>query len=165
MSTLICNASIDYSMAKRIKAMGAEEFSALVTTLNAMGFTVKTDPDEWSDWETPSAVSFVTDIKALQADYPWLQVDVKRIRGQFIEGPPSNPKDLMHSTQITNISIPSSGLFAVQTVHWLEDACTETLQEYLNDGWRIVAVCPPNDTRRPTYILGHADKNRPTRLR
>jgi hypothetical protein len=59
---------------------------------------------------------------------------------------------------VVNVAIPNAGLFSVQSVSVLADSCTDVLQGLLDDGWRIIAVCPPNDTRRPTYILGHADK-------
>ncbi len=58
---------------------------------------------------------------------------------------------------IYNISVPNASLQSVQTLTYLEDACTDSVQAFLNRGWRIVAVCPPNDCRRPTYILGHFD--------
>jgi hypothetical protein len=35
-----------------------------------------------------------------------------------------------------------------------EDVCTDVLQEELNKGWRIIAVCVQPDQRRPDYILG-----------
>lgn len=35
-----------------------------------------------------------------------------------------------------------------------EDVCTDELQQELKSGWRILAVCPQPDQRRPDYILG-----------
>ena len=35
-----------------------------------------------------------------------------------------------------------------------EDCCTDTLQEKVNNGWRIVACCVQADQRRPDYVLG-----------
>lgn len=52
------------------------------------------------------------------------------------------------------VHISDLGLLAVRHVDWLEDACTQELQRKLNDGWRILAVCPQPDSRRPDYILG-----------
>lgn len=34
------------------------------------------------------------------------------------------------------------------------DCCTDHLQNRLNDGWRILAICVQPDQRRPDYILG-----------
>ena len=57
---------------------------------------------------------------------------------------------------IYQVSVPNVGLLQVDLVEALEDACTNDLQDKLNAGWRILAVCPPNDSRRPTYILGRS---------
>jgi len=35
-----------------------------------------------------------------------------------------------------------------------EDVCTDVLQQELNNGWRIIAICVQPDQRRPDYILG-----------
>lgn len=35
-----------------------------------------------------------------------------------------------------------------------EDTCTDDLQNELNNGWRIIAVCNQPDQRRPDYVLG-----------
>lgn len=40
-----------------------------------------------------------------------------------------------------------------------EDCCTDEMQNYLNDGWRIIAVCVQPDQRRPDYILGRYNPN------
>lgn len=64
---------------------------------------------------------------------------------------PSNPT--------IQISIPNIGLLAIDEVYLLEDACTNELQGMLTDGWRIVAVCPPNAARRPDYVLGRTKPN------
>ena len=42
----------------------------------------------------------------------------------------------------------------IDEVQVLTDCCTEALQGELDDGWRILAVCPPNAQRRPDYVLG-----------
>ena len=54
------------------------------------------------------------------------------------------------------VSVANVGLLAVDEVTVLEDCCTDTLQADLDAGWRILAVCPPNDARRPTYVMGRS---------
>ena len=56
------------------------------------------------------------------------------------------------------IHVPDLALMHIREVTWLDDACTEQLQRYLDDGWRLLAVCPPNAQRRPDYILGRTTK-------
>jgi len=54
------------------------------------------------------------------------------------------------------IHVPDLALMLISEVMHLDDCCTDVLQGYLNEGWRILAVCPPNAQRRPDYILGRS---------
>lgn len=63
-------------------------------------------------------------------------------------------KQELASGNCVQIHVPNNSLLAVNEVQVLEDLCTDALQSELNDGWRILAVCPPLSERRPTYILG-----------
>lgn len=50
---------------------------------------------------------------------------------------------------------PNMPLFTYNQFKVLTDCCTERLQsEYINEGWRVVAICPQPDQRRPDYIIG-----------
>ena len=51
------------------------------------------------------------------------------------------------------VHLPGNLLATYNETLLLEDACTDALQDALNSGWRIVAVCPQSQ-RRPDYILG-----------
>lgn len=53
-----------------------------------------------------------------------------------------------------NVHVPNAALFAVDEVEVREDECTDELRRFLEDGWRILAICPQPDQRRPDYILG-----------
>lgn len=55
---------------------------------------------------------------------------------------------------VVHVHIPNIGLLTVDEVMVEEDCCTDNLQRRLNEGWRILCVCPPNSVRRPDYILG-----------
>ena len=57
-----------------------------------------------------------------------------------------------------HVTVPNVGLLMIDEVAWEEDCCTDQLQSRLDDGWRIIAVCPPNGDRRPTYILGRTKR-------
>lgn len=118
--------------------------------------------DTASMWTHPEMFGTAEDLKFLSN--LGLNPIVKRIRGTFAESLPlANGEHVdkafnpVAPCTIYNISIPNAGLFAVQSLSYIEDACTDRIQSLLDEGWRIVAVCPPNDTRRPTYIMGHME--------
>lgn len=80
---------------------------------------------------------------------------LERVKGISYAAPaPPTPaaQAVNHSTTV--ISVANHNLFEVSKVTWLENACTEELQRMLDAGWRILAVCPSNDARRPDYVLG-----------
>jgi len=53
-----------------------------------------------------------------------------------------------------NVHVGGFALMSINQVGFYEDGCTEKLQEIMNKGWRILAVCVQGDSRRPDYILG-----------
>lgn len=83
-----------------------------------------------------------------------IELSVSRIKG--LSGPPPESWKA-GGGPVTHVSVANIGLFAVRRVEVLENACTYDLQSWLNRGWRLLAVCPPNDQRRPDYILGHTE--------
>ena len=56
--------------------------------------------------------------------------------------------------QRVHVAVPGLGLLAVSEVCVRYDHCTDALANDLAEGWRIVAVCPQPDQRRPDYVLG-----------
>lgn len=66
----------------------------------------------------------------------------------------------LRSGAAVQIAIPDLGLLQIREVKVEEDCCTNYLQDMLDDGWRILAVCPPNAARRPDYILGRTTKEK-----
>lgn len=49
---------------------------------------------------------------------------------------------------------PNEALLNIAETMLLENCCTDELQRHLGNGWRILAVQPQPDQRRPDYILG-----------
>lgn len=54
------------------------------------------------------------------------------------------------------LAIPDLGLMLINEVKVIEDCCTDHLQRELDEGWRLLAVCPPNAARRPDYVIGRS---------
>lgn len=50
---------------------------------------------------------------------------------------------------------PNMPLFTYNDFTYITDCCTELLMSgYIEKGYRVVAVCPQPDQRRPDYVLG-----------
>lgn len=81
-----------------------------------------------------------------------------RIKDKY--APIINEAEYIVKGESVQIAIPDLGLMTIRKTRHLEDCCTEHLQEHLDRGWRILAVCPPNSQRRPDYILGRSDNGR-----
>lgn len=58
-----------------------------------------------------------------------------------------------------SVHVPNLGLLLIDEVKVIESCCTDMLQEELEHGWRILAICPQPDQRRPDYVLGKAFKS------
>jgi hypothetical protein len=65
----------------------------------------------------------------------------------------STSKDQMLNEKVS-VHVPGLGLMAIDEVEVREDCCTDQLQTKLDEGWRILAVCPQPDRRRPDYVIG-----------
>lgn len=56
--------------------------------------------------------------------------------------------------QKVNVTVPGLGLLLLDEIMACTDFCSDALNDKLQEGWRIVAVCPQPDQRRPDYVLG-----------
>lgn len=154
---MICSGNLEYGASKKIAALGAAKYAELREHVSSRyrNFMpqdfVAFDPEKNSYEFSREAVMDSEEVEA------WtrceIDVSVKTLRGTT----PRTGKDNLVQ-HVTQISLANIGLLEIQQVTWLEDACTEDLQAHLDDGWRIIAVCPPKDSRRPTYIIGRRDK-------
>lgn len=59
-----------------------------------------------------------------------------------------------HYNLMCNSPVSDNFLSSVNQIKLLEDICSDELQKNLCDGWRIIAICPQPNQRRPDYILG-----------
>lgn len=65
-------------------------------------------------------------------------------------------KTQFHVNQRCNVHVSNLGLLKIKKVIVEEDLCTHRLQDLLDEGWKILAICIQPDQRRPDYVLGRA---------
>lgn len=56
-----------------------------------------------------------------------------------------------------DVHMPGNLLLQFNRILLLEDQCSDSLQEALDKGWRIISAQPQPDQRRPDYIMGRYD--------
>lgn len=89
-----------------------------------------------------------------------LQIAASKVEAQTAAGwgeRPDGPGWNAH----TNSPISGPLLHSFNELRLLENICTDELQNALDDGWRIIAVCP-QESRRPDYVLARSNNLRVT---
>jgi hypothetical protein len=63
-------------------------------------------------------------------------------------------KPVYESDGITRFAMPEWFIAHIKKVEVRIDSCTDSIQQDLDNGWHILAICPQAGQRRPDYILG-----------
>lgn len=142
---------LDYSCNKNLQEMSQQmrdELRKKVFALNELK-----DPKEGEAYYSTGIYGkiLVTEEEFEYLNSLGLEVNIKNFKNTYpVELPPKSGKQY-------HFHLPNLGLLHIRQVSWLEDSCTEELQKKLDEGWLILAVCPPNGQRRPDYILGRGE--------
>ncbi len=145
---LMVKIEFNWDDAERVKKMDTEAYGKLRMDFPDLGLP---DPDSRGSYITLERGYYEMEEVEKLISYG-LKPQVSKIKG--LHYPNDLPAPTGSTTQITNVSCANHALFMVDEVDWLENVCTQELQTRLDRGWRILAVCPSNDARRPDYILG-----------
>lgn len=80
----------------------------------------------------------------------------QRLERQAIASPRSGlpAKPTYESDGMTRAAMPEWFVAHIKKIEVCTDYCTVALQDDLDDGWHILAICPQPGQRRPDYILG-----------
>ena len=114
---------------------------------------------------------YLADLNKVMEEYPSLEYTVKglpkaiqsestdmihqmNLIAEKIEDAKNKFTESVQFNQRCEVHVPNLGLLNINKLAYATDYCTENLQELLLMGWRIIAVCPQPDQRRPDYILG-----------
>lgn len=82
-----------------------------------------------------------------------------RLQERLAQGSDGARRRFPSPENAVQIHVPDLGLLMIREVQVVTDACTDRLQELLNEGWRILAVCPAVSQRRPDYVLGRTKES------
>lgn len=93
------------------------------------------------------------------------QLDIKELIGAVIEKTVKSVTDNQLFNRKCQQEQPSNNLLSINQTILLEDSCTDNLQVHIADGWRILAIQPQPNQRRPDYILGRNQQLATTALR
>ncbi|MGU3661066.1 hypothetical protein [Methylobacterium fujisawaense] len=144
---------LSYGASDRIRKMTRPEREQVVRLLPSLDIPLDDEmPEKWAlPWDQRDLTIDLSDIGPKLIEMG-LSFEVKRFTSCYRVAEPgrSGPG----TTNNIQIAIPNLLLFAVDEVKLLEDACTDLLQSHLDEGWRILAICPPPAQRRPDYIIG-----------
>ena len=123
---------------------------------------------------------YLVDATTLLTQFPYLEVTIKPVPSGLgsmndlhakiealaskIQGVLSNFDKEIQFNQKCEVHVPNLGLLNINELAYANDYCTESLQDRLNEGWRLLSICPQPNQRRPDYILGRFVEG-PHRLR
>jgi hypothetical protein len=104
-----------------------------------------------SSWDVADRVSDSEEMQDLSEH--GVIFKVKRFKGVV---PWGNRQDFPKNASV-QLHLPNYVLTSFNKVIVEEDCCTDNLQKRLDEGWRIIAVCPPLNARRPDYVLAKVE--------
>jgi hypothetical protein len=149
MMTLV---TFDYQIQERLRKLPREDWHTLREAVPTLGLGEwpedQDKPPDWYRYHQEIAIWAPTDMPML-AKFG-IKYNVERIKNTMAVAHNDGAGNITN----LNFALPNIGLLSISEVTWLDDACTEEVQHKLEDGWRIIAVCPPNGARRPDYIFG-----------
>ena len=148
---MLARIELTYNARDAMKAWPESQYECFRTKLKQ--FKLPEKQEDLTSWYERDG--FADDHEMLFITASGLTFEVSKIAGvRNLDAP-----DAIHNV-VYQISVANIGLMQITAVEVHDDMCTDMLQEALDDGWRILAVCPPNDARRPAYVLGHTDRSK-----
>lgn len=103
--------------------------------------------------QEPEVVEEIAVPKAAQGSPDEMMARFLEVADKFIQMA-DRPAPVDEFNARCNVHVPGHTLSTYNRLMLCEDACTDALQDHLTQGWRIIAVCPQPDQRRPDYVLG-----------
>jgi hypothetical protein len=115
--------------------------------------------------------NYIVELEKFTGTFPNLEISIKGVPksisndnqdlisqmnrvAEKIEDAKNRFEKVVEFNQRCEVHVPNLGLLNINQLAFATDYCTEELQRLLFQGWRILAICPQPDQRRPDYILG-----------
>lgn len=151
---MIAFVQLSYENASVVKALSREDYKELREAVPTMMLpewpSDKEEKPHWYKYGEVIPIELPSDAVMLAKHK--IKYTIEKIKNSYQH----KHLDASGNTYNLNFALPNIGLLSVDEVDWLDDACTQDVQRRLNEGWRIIAVCPPNGARRPDYIFGRS---------
>lgn len=138
-----------YSLKAGLLKLSPEEYTAAKKELFFLSVELPEEQQKLSDYWGGETIVDEAGISIICKYHP--DAKFKRVKGLLYNHPAQQKETIQ---QVTQIHVANLGLFAIERLLLLEDACTNEINEMISGDWKIIAVIPANDARRPTYILG-----------
>lgn len=150
---MLAMVAFDYTAYDVLKKMTREDYIVLDHAIPQLNLS------KWSEEKTEAPSNYFSGntLIDLTTDGPilahyGLKFSISRFKGTYKSAVTDGSQTHTH----IHVAIPAVGLLCMDEVMVLDDACTVNLNSHLTEGWRIVAVCPPDAQRRPDYIIGRS---------
>lgn len=156
MTSFICAGKPDYDWYKKVAALTPDAYSHF--RRRVLSLDLPTNQAEVKDKHQYLSNDLVMEGDEVDA---WTHIGVE-VTITRPKGLRSSSEDL-HKT-VYQIAVANVSLMQIQRVEivggteWRDEYGVAEIQNWLDRGWRLLAVCPPNDDKSPRYVMGHFDK-------
>ena len=97
---------------------------------------------------------YVNELNALDSDLiPYCQFKPVQML-EMMGGANINSHNVFEAAKRNQIMLPNNLLLEMKELRVECDQCTDKINELMNDGWKLIAILPQHQQRRPDYILG-----------
>jgi hypothetical protein len=73
---------------------------------------------------------------------------------EMMGGAKIKTENVLEVMKRNQIMLPNNMMLEMKELKLETDACTDSINELMNDGWKLIAILPQHQQRRPDYILG-----------
>ena len=75
---------------------------------------------------------------------------------EMMEGARINTDNVFEAAKRNQIMLPNNLMLEMAELRIETDQCTEEINNLLHEGWKLIAVLPQHQQRRPDYLLGRS---------